>query len=74
MKKIFIGSFTIVISLIVVKAVLIANMLLLEFPILKNLPNAINVLIFIVGLSIGIFFGILTFRKLFRYLMKEIIT
>ena len=72
MKRLTILSISIVIAIIVANTIIALLVMILHFSSKSNLPDIINIIIFILGFSIAIFFGLLSFKKIFKFLQSEL--
>ena len=72
MKKLFIYSVSVIIAAVVAQLVLLIAILALNIAPTSRLHNVISGAIFVFGLIIAVYSGVIVFKKILRYLMKEL--
>lgn len=70
--KWFIFSIAVVFGALVAKIVMIVFAVILNIPVVSDLPETVNAAMFVVGLILAILLGVLCFKKALNYLKQEI--
>ena len=63
-------SISVVIALIAIQMIIAVFVAILTLPFASNLPNIISAVIFLIGIGLALFLGILCFRKVHRSLKE----
>jgi undecaprenyl pyrophosphate phosphatase UppP len=71
-KKISAFLFSFIIAITVSNAVGLLFFFTIGLPFFSTPANLVSILIIVIGLIIALYSGILTFRKMFKYLKKEL--
>jgi hypothetical protein len=69
----FINILSVVIAMIAVQMVVAIVVVLLYMPYISHLPRCVSVSIFVINAAVAILVGILSFKKVLKYLRKELL-
>ena len=72
MKCFIIATSVVVAALIAQMIMAILVVVLYYVPLTSSLPNIASAIVFVVGISLALFLGFVSFKKIYRYLDREI--
>jgi Kef-type K+ transport system membrane component KefB len=69
--KLFIYTLSLVVSAVIAQGIIAVFIVILYLPSVSNAPQVVSAMVLITGISMAILLGVLSFKKLLRYLKRE---